>query len=151
MLNTQIGEVIAVEPGGRTVTVEIKRAGACSHGGCSHQMFQAVDMNVRVRAANAARAQLGDFVQVSFETRGALWAAFLVYIVPVVIGLVVYGIAGALAAPYPGIVGLAAAAITLFIGLKKGDRVESDYTAVRRLDPDSILWDQYSCQNCPFH
>lgn len=108
-------------------------------------------MNVRVRAANAAGAQLGDFVQVSFETTDALWAAFLVYIVPIIAGLIAYTIAGALAAPYPGMVGLAAAVIVLFIGLKRGDRVRSDYTTVRRLDPDSIQLDQYSCQNCPFH
>jgi positive regulator of sigma E activity len=148
LVNTQIGQVIAVEPGGRTVTVEINRAGGCS-GGCSHQIFQDVDMNVRVRAANAAGAQLGDFVQVSFETTDALWAAFLVYIVPIIAGLIVYTIAGALQAPYAGIVGLSAAVIALFIGLKRGNRVRSDYTAVRRLEPDSIQLDRSSCQNCP--
>lgn len=106
-------------------------------------------MNVRVRAANAAGAQLGDFVQVSFETTDALWAAFLVYIVPIIAGLIVYTIAGALQAPYAGIVGLSAAVIALFIGLKRGNRVRSDYTAVRRLEPDSIQLDRSSCQNCP--
>lgn len=107
-------------------------------------------MNVRVRAANAAGAQLGDFVQVSFETTDALWAAFQVYIAPIVVGLMVYAVAGALAAPYPGLLGLTAAVISLFIGLKRGNRVRSDYTAVRLLDPDAIQQDQYSCQNCPF-
>ncbi len=149
MINTQIGRVIAVEPEGGTVTVEIRRTAGCAHGGCSHQMFQDVDMNVRVRATNAAGAQQGDFVQVSFETTGALWAAFLVYIMPILAGLMVYAVAGVLAIPYPGILGPAAAVIALFIGLKRGNRVPNEYTAVRRLDPDSIQWDQAGCQNCP--
>ena len=72
----------------------------------SPDVSQAVDMNVRERAANVPRAQLRDFVQVSFETRGNLRAAFLVYIVAVLIGLVAYG-SGSTGSTYPGIVGLA--------------------------------------------
>ncbi|NMB12650.1 MAG: SoxR reducing system RseC family protein [Firmicutes bacterium] len=151
MASTQIGQVVTVGSGGHTVTVEFKRESMCSHGSCSHRIFPNAGTEVQVEAVNSVGALVGDFVEVSFKTRAALWAAFLVYVAPILAGLGFYLLAGTLSVPYPAILGLAAAIGAMLVGLKRGNRLQIEYTVISRLDPDSIHSDRYSCIGCPFH
>jgi positive regulator of sigma E activity len=151
MASTQIGQVITVGPGGHTVTVEFKRDGMCSHGSCSHRILPDTGMEVQVEAVNNVGALVGDFVEVSFQTRAVLWAASLVYVAPILGGLGFYLLAGMLSLPYPAVLGLAATIGAMVVGLKRGNRLQIEYTAIRKLDPTSIHQERYSCAGCPYH
>lgn len=150
MVSRQTGQVMAIAPGGHTVTVEVNRGNMCSHGGCSHRIFPDTNMEMQVEAANVAGALLGDLVEISFETREALWAAFLVYIVPILLGIGSYLAADALLFPYPVALAVVAAIGAMVFGLRRGNRLQTEYTVVSRLDPASIQLDQGSCAGCPF-
>jgi len=142
---------MAIGTGGHTVTVEIKRGSMCSHGSCSHRLLPDAGMELRVEAVNAVGALEGEFVEISFETRAALWSAFLVYIVPILVGIGAYLLVERLLVPYPTIFALAAATGSMIAGLKRGNQLQSEYTVVGRLDPSSIRFDHQSCAGCPFH
>ena len=150
MVRRQIGQVIAVKPG-QIVTVEFKRGNMCSHGSCSHRMLPDVNSDVRVEAVDTVGVQVGDFAEVTFETKAALRAAFSVYVLPILLGLGSYVVVDTLSVPHPTLLALAMAAATMIIGLRKGNRLQGEYTVIGRSNPDLTRQDQQSCLGCPFH
>lgn len=151
MISRQTGRVIAVKPGGHTVTVEFKRGNMCSHGSCSHRILPDTSSEVRVEAVDTVGVHLGDFVEVNFDTKAALRAAFSVYILPILVGIGSYVLARTLSVPYPVLLALALAAGVMIIGLKKGNRLQTEYTVVSRSSSPFSQQDQQSCLGCPFH
>ncbi len=84
----QIGKVIQSANGQAEVLV--KRQGACgencaSCAGCSFSQK-------KVFATNLVHARPGDIVKLEIGDRAALWAAFLVYVLPVLLLLLSYGV-----------------------------------------------------------
>lgn len=150
-MSRRTGQVTAIKPGDHTVTVEFKRGNMCSHGSCSHRILPDTTSEVRVDAVDTVGVQLGDFVEVSFESKAALGAAFSVYILPILVGVSSYALAGTLSVPYPAVWALALAAGVMIIGLKKGNRLQTEYTVVNRSSSPFSQQDQQSCLGCPYH
>lgn len=151
MVSRQTGQVIVVKPGGHIVTVEFKRGNMCSHGSCSHRILPDTTSEVRVDAIDTVGVNVGDFVEVSFKTKAALRAAFSVYILPILAGISSYVLAGTLSVPYPALSALAVATGVMITGLKKGNRLQTEYTVVGRSSNPLSQQDQQSCLGCPFH
>jgi len=90
-------------------------------------------------------------VEISFETRAALWAAFAVYVLPIVIGLVFYVLAEILSSSYPWVWAMVFASATLALGLYWGNQLQGQCTITRSVD-GSVLNQagQDACVGCPF-
>ena len=93
---TQQGTIKKILPGGMA-EIEVTRRSACGHdcakcGGCGGLETQ----TLYVTARNRAQAQVGERVRIEGETGQVRGIAGLVYLVPVVLFFVGYGVGGAL-------------------------------------------------------
>lgn len=94
----QTAKVLSILDDGRAM-VTVKRQSACGHdcskcgGGCAEL---AVLPTVTVKAENLAHAVVGDTVTVASSSKKILGAAVLVYMVPLVLFLLGYCVAGAM-------------------------------------------------------
>lgn len=148
----QIGEIVAVRSDSNHATVSLTKATMCSHGSCSNRILPDVGSEVLVDALNPVGAAVGDIVEITFQARAALKAAFMVYILPIFMGLGVYLCVEWLALSYPALWALVAAAGTMGVGLHKGNHLKAQCTISRRLDPGDIkLAGQGGCAGCPLH
>ncbi len=150
MASKQIGQIVALTPGGTHASVSLTKAAMCSHGSCSHRILPDVGKELQVDAVNPVGALVGDVVEISFEARAALGAAFTVYILPIVVGLSSYLLAASLLMPYPALWALVVAGAIMAFGLYKGNNLQTQCTILRRLDPKSFRQsDQQGCAGCP--
>ena len=148
----QIGQIVAIKPGSNHATVSLTKATMCSHGSCSNRILPDVSSELLVDAENPVGAIVGDVVEITFETRATLRAAFMVYVLPILMGLGVYLLAEWLALAYPSLWALAAAGGTMGLGLYRGNHLEAQCTISRRLDPGDIkITGQQGCAGCPLH
>lgn len=131
----------------------------CSHTSCSHHLLEGGSDEVTVEAVNAARTQIGDVVKVSYDPGRVLVAAFLVYLLPIIGGLALYFLGEALwpflLPPVARFNSIAAAvvAVILFIwSLRRGERLDVQYTVTGKVDPSQLLiFDEENvCRGCPF-
>lgn len=96
MALTQQGTIKKILPGGMA-EIEVTRRSACGHdcakcGGCGGLETQ----TLYVTARNRAGAQVGERVLIEGETGEVLGYAGLVYLLPVLLFFVGYGVGGAL-------------------------------------------------------
>ena len=106
---TQQGTIKKLLPGG-LAEVEVTRRSACGHdcakcGGCGGLETQ----TLYVTARNHAHAAIGDRVLLEGETKQVLGFAVLVYLLPLVLFFIGYGIAAALAGGVLFVLGILAA------------------------------------------
>lgn len=120
----QVG--IVVELKNNNAKVQFKRASACGEncamcGGCEA-------LNSFVVAKNEINANVGDSVIIETDTKNVLLAAFLVYILPLLLGITTYGLFGI----FWGIVLFFVPFVVLFLTNKK---LEDKYmpSIVRRI------------------
>ena len=92
---TQTATVTRILNGGMA-EIAVRRKSAC--GGICHACGGCSDAKiVKVSAKNSASAAVGDEVIVSSETSGILKAAFVVYIIPIILFFAFYAAAAAMA------------------------------------------------------
>lgn len=91
-------QVIALD--GTTATVEVERTSACEGchksedgKGCSVCSMMGGDRKLSARAKNEIGAEVGDRVVIESATGRMLWYAVLVFLVPLLVGLIAYGVA----------------------------------------------------------
>lgn len=124
-----------------TAKILINRQTACGHdcskcAGCTFAESQ----KLLVDAVNQAGAKPGDLVLVETETKSVLGAAVLLYLVPIILFFVGYGICSAVGLSYVlscvmGGVGFAIGLIVAILSsriLKKNRKLESVITSIRR-------------------
>lgn len=92
--------VVALD--GKFATVQTERTSACEgchkaagEKGCSVCSLMGSDRKISARAQNTVGAQVGDRVVIESRTGRMLWYAALVFVLPLVIALVLYALAGA--------------------------------------------------------
>ena len=89
--------VVAID--GIFATVESERKSACDgchkaeEGGCSVCSLMGGDRKIATKALNTAHAQVGDVVTIESKTTRMLGYALLVFILPIVVALLSWGIA----------------------------------------------------------
>ncbi|MGE4352648.1 MAG: SoxR reducing system RseC family protein [Oscillospiraceae bacterium] len=94
---TQVATVTKLLPGGMA-EIAVRRESACGGncrtcgGACSFKNL------VKVNAANTITAGVGDRVVVSSSTSGVMTAAFIVYLLPLILFFIGYGITAAMQA-----------------------------------------------------
>lgn len=110
---------IVKEKSGNSVVVSVIREGACggncsSCGGCGSTV-------VKVRAENTAGADIGDEVVLESDSKAVFFAAFVTYILPVIVFFAVFSVLSFLGFGYK-VIGLCEfTAVILYIFLlKKG-------------------------------
>ena len=82
---------------GNNINVRIKRASACGEN-CANCKGGCTPTEKIVKARNDAGAKIGDTVVLQMDNKNVLTAAFLVYILPLMVLFAVYGIVFALSA-----------------------------------------------------
>ncbi len=149
----QKGNVISIENNGQAL-VQIHRQGSCSAGKCSHgQMLGPTSTELSISAKNAIGAKAGDWVEVEFDGSLALKAAFGIYILPLVLGLLAY-VAGTSVLPtseswWVGIASALLIALTFTFNLRYFAARSFDYKVVAYAD-DEVLPVAPACQGCKF-
>ena len=94
--------VIAVD--GAFATVETERKSACDgchkaeEGGCSVCSLMGADRKIATKALNTAKAKVGDIVTIESQTSRMLGYGLLVFVLPIVLALIAWGIASAFTA-----------------------------------------------------
>lgn len=89
--------VISID--GEFATVEAERTSACEgchkaeEGGCSVCSLMGSDRKIATRAYNPVRAKVGDRVLIESKSARMLWYGVLVFILPIVVALLAWGIA----------------------------------------------------------
>ncbi len=89
--------VVAVD--GAFATVETERKSACDGchkaeaGGCSVCSLMGGDRKIATKALNTAKAEIGDVVTIESKSSRMLGYGLLVFILPIVLALVAWGIA----------------------------------------------------------
>ena len=88
--------VIAVD--GKIATVETQRTSACEgchkateEGGCSVCSLMGGNRSIATRADNSLGATVGDRVAIESSTGRMLWYAVLVFLLPLLVGALLYG------------------------------------------------------------
>lgn len=94
-----IAKVIATE--GKVATVEVKRKSACEGchkmtlgEGCGVCSLLGSDSRFEAKAENGLGARVGDRVEVETGTGRVLFYSALVFLLPVVVGILLYGVSG---------------------------------------------------------
>ena len=88
--------VVAID--GTFATVETERKSACEgchkaeEGGCSVCSLMGGDRKIATKALNPLGAKVGDLVTIESKTTRMLWYGLLVFILPIVIALLSWGI-----------------------------------------------------------
>jgi len=96
---SQVGQITEIKTAGR-VQVSFTKAAMCSHGSCNHRILPDMGNTLEVDAQNPIGAGMGDVVEVSFETDTALKAAFMVYLFPIIVGLLIYVVGDTISLPF---------------------------------------------------
>ncbi len=97
-------KAVVVEIDGKFATVETERKSACEgchkaeEGGCSVCSLMGGDRKIATKALNSMGAKVGDVVTIESKTARMLWYGLLVFILPIVIALLSWGISSQLAA-----------------------------------------------------
>lgn len=112
---------------GNQAELQVQRVTSCGHdcancGGC----IEVVTKPIMVTADNDIGAQIGDVVKITGSSKRILGLAAVVYIVPIVLFFVWYGIAALLSLPIPGIWGGVGFAGGLFFAKKINDRQKNE-------------------------
>lgn len=87
----QIGEVVELR--GKQALVRIKRTSACGEN-CSSCSGECKPISSVVRTTNGLSAKVGDTVKLQMNTGAFLILAFIGYILPIIVAVAVYVIAG---------------------------------------------------------
>ncbi len=87
------GEGIVVTTNGDTATVKIRKASSCGHD-CG-QCRLCNNPEIEVQVVNHQNAKPGDRVLIGAPSATVLFQAFLLYIVPIIGSILVYGILSA--------------------------------------------------------
>ncbi|WHH59997.1 SoxR reducing system RseC family protein [Petroclostridium sp. X23] len=82
----QIGKIVSTN--GNMAEVQIQRATAC--GGDCGKCSGCAPTAMKINARNEVHAQIGQMVRLASSTRNILAAAFIVYIVPIIILITTY-------------------------------------------------------------
>ncbi len=91
-------KAVVVKTDGKFATVETERKSACEgchkaeEGGCSVCSLMGGDRKIATKALNAVGAKVGDVVTIESKTSRMLWYGLLVFILPIVIALLSWGI-----------------------------------------------------------
>ena len=92
---------IAVE--GQTATVETERTSACEGchknedgTGCSVCSLMGGERSISAKASNTIGAKVGDRVVIESRTKRMIWYAVLVFLLPLAVALLGYGVAACL-------------------------------------------------------
>ena len=91
-------KAIVVSTNGIFATVEAERKAACDgchkaeKGGCSVCSLMGGDRKIATQALNSIGAQIGDVVTIESKTTRMLWYGMLVFIFPIVIALLAWGV-----------------------------------------------------------
>ena len=97
-------KAVVVETDGKFATVETERKSACEgchkaeEGGCSVCSLMGGDRKIATKALNSMGAKVGDVVTIESKTARMLWYGLLVFILPIVIALLSWGISSQLTA-----------------------------------------------------
>ena len=91
-------KAVVVATNGMFATVETERKSACDschkaeEGGCSVCSLMGSDRKIATKAINTVGAQIGDTVMIESNTSRMLWYAVLVFILPILVALIGWGI-----------------------------------------------------------
>ena len=91
-------KAVVIATNGMFATVEAERKSACDgchkaeEGGCTVCSLMGSDRKIATKAINTLGAKVGDTVMIESNTSRMLWYAVLVFILPIVIALVGWGI-----------------------------------------------------------
>lgn len=91
-------KAVVVKTDGKFATVETERKSACEgchkaeEGGCSVCSLMGGDRKIATKALNSVGAKVGDVVTIESKTARMLWYGLLVFILPIVIALLSWGI-----------------------------------------------------------
>lgn len=101
----QEGIVIKTLPG-NLAEIKVKRKSACGHDceKCGAGCAEMISAPLTAVAKNPLGAKLGDFVTFEGSSKQVLGLAMLVYIIPLVLFFVFYGVAELLGAPYSAVI-----------------------------------------------
>ena len=92
-------KAVVVSTQGEFAIVEAERKSACDgchkaeEGGCTVCSLMGGDRKIATEALNTIGAKAGDTVIIESQTKRMLWYALLVFILPIVIALLAWGIA----------------------------------------------------------
>ena len=92
-------KAVVVATHGEFATVETERKSACDgchkaeEGGCSVCSLMGGERKISTKALNAVGAKIGDAVIIESKTTRMLWYGLLVFILPIVIALLAWGVA----------------------------------------------------------
>lgn len=149
----QKGRVVSIAEDG-TASVQVRRRGACSEGGCAHgQLFGPTNNQLTVTARNSLGARVGDWVEIEYDGSLVLKAAFGIYVLPIVLGLVAYVVGNSVLPASQAwmssiIAGLLIAA-AFWTTLRYFSKRSFGYCVVAYSD-DEILPVAPACQGCKF-
>ena len=91
-------KAVVIATDGMFATVETERKSACEgchkaeEGGCSVCSLMGSDRKIATKAINTVGAQIGDTVMIESNTSRMLWYAVLVFILPILVALIGWGI-----------------------------------------------------------
>ena len=91
-------KAVVVATNGMFATVETERKSACDschkaeEGGCSVCSLMGSDRKIATKAINTVGARIGDTVMIESNTSRMLWYAVLVFILPILVALIGWGI-----------------------------------------------------------
>ena len=91
-------KAVVVKTDGKFATVETERKSACEgchkaeEGGCSVCSLMGGDRKIATKALTSVGAKVGDVVTIESKTARMLWYGLLVFILPIVIALLSWGI-----------------------------------------------------------
>ena len=138
--------VIAVD--GAYATVETTRTSACegchkaAEGNCSVCSLMGSGRKIEAKAYNGIGAVVGDSVAIESYTGRMLWYALLVFILPIVAGLGLWGISTAVT-EFPlwqalsGVLGVALSFVGIFFYSKRIQKARCDIEITEILDKDT--------------
>ena len=91
-------KAVVIATDGMFATVETERKSACEgchkaeEGGCSVCSLMGSDRKIATKAINTVGARIGDTVMIESNTSRMLWYAVLVFILPILVALIGWGI-----------------------------------------------------------
>lgn len=97
-------KAVVIETEGKFATVETERKSACDgchkaeEGGCSVCSLMGGDRKIATKALNLIGARVGDVVTIESESTRVLAYGLLVFILPIVIALLAWGVASQITA-----------------------------------------------------
>ena len=92
-------KAVVVAMDGDFATVETERKSACDgchkaeEGGCTVCSLMGGDRKIATQALNRVGANVGDIVTIESDTSRMLWYGLLVFILPIIVALLAWGVA----------------------------------------------------------